>query len=217
MNQLPCLAELAQLPSPAARPAGWGDYSELSQSFVRELRYRTQNGVEPPYLLLDVVEGGTAVSLAAHALTHQHLTCFRQLACGRGEVARGEAGHCFARADEVRYELILSCHSLSYLRATRARCLLRCLRAATAIGGMLFVSALGRYSRLGDCHPRADDPLDDRYAELVDAAAFGLAPGTRLCLYSERDLCGLLFDAGWSVLRSATTSESNVMATAIRL
>lgn len=119
--------------------------------------------------------------------------------------------------DGPSFELVMSCHSISFVSYNHAVCFLNRLRGYVSAGGMLFISALGKYSALADHYENAEEPLLTRYFPLGNSAPLGIAKSTRVCLYSERDLCNTLFESGWSVVRSSTTTENNVLATAIRV
>lgn len=202
------------------------NYNELTRSFLREIGHRTRDGVGPDCLFLDIEESGQkvwATSVLGRATTSVgraacHCFCTRQ--CARSSAEAGaERCRVFAapEAEEVRFDLVISCHSISFLDNQRAVCFLDRLRHSVRSGGMLFISALGRYSALADHTPATECALGERFFPLTGGSAQGLAEGTRVCLYSERDLCTTLFDAGWSVVRSSTTTENNVLATAVRI
>ena len=209
-----------------APPVDSRNYNELTRIFLREIGHRTRDGVGPDCLFLDIEESGQkvwATSVLGQATTSVgrsacHCFCTRQ--CARASATAGaERCRVFSatEADDVRFDLVISCHSISFLDNRRAICFLDRLRQSVRSGGMLFISALGKYSALADHHPAAESPLAERFFPLSDSVAHGLGEGTQVCLYSERDLCTTLFDAGWSVVRSSTTTENNVLATAVRI
>jgi hypothetical protein len=70
---------------------------------------------------------------------------------------------------------------------------------------------------LGDHYPDSEKRVKERFAALPDdiAAKYGIAGP--VCLYSERDLFLLLFDAGASVLKTFTTTHGNVKAVGCRI
>lgn len=217
-----------------AGPVCLTDYNDLTHNFIREFRFRSHGEVTPNCLFIDIEEGGDAFRLVSRQGNHSNRILRDRCRCFAGDRCAGqaEAGHppadghvceVFVAPEgavlpaEAPFDLVMSCHSISFIPNPRARCFLSNLRHRVHPGGMLFISALGRYSVLGEQYPAEYEPLATRFAPLHDNGAFHLAPESRLCLYSERDLCNTLFDAGWSVIRSATTTENNVLATAIRV
>lgn len=221
-------------------PLCFTDYNELTHVFIRELSYRSHGDTPPHCLFIDVEEGGDAMRMVSKTGSHsQRMVRDNTLCLGKQSCAhwinragsKTKCGEFTATPDDTSkhedstnafdlqdpYELVMSCHSISFIPNPRARCFLSNLRHVVRAGGMLFISALGRYSQLGDDYPGEDMLLEERFTPLKDNTAFHLAPDTKLCLYSERDLCNTLFDAGWSVIKSSTTTENNVLATAIRI
>ena len=221
-------------------PLCFTDYNELTHSFIRELSFRSHGDTPPHCLFIDVEEGGDAMRMVSKTGSHSerlvrdNTTCLGKQSCAHWINRSGQKTTCgdftaypadqndsrkkinaFDQQDP--FELVMSCHSISFIPNPRARCFLSNLRHVVRAGGMLFISALGSYSQLGDDYPGEEMLLEARYAPLKDNAAFHLAPDTKLCLYSERDLCNTLFDAGWSVVKSSTTTENNVLAIAIRV
>ena len=210
------------------------DYGDLTQQFIREFNARS-HGVPPPHcLFIDIEEGGDALRLISrqgnesHRILRDSCGCFGNASCSsRQKLPRpdGKSGCQVFLAptpgeddpEATPYDLVMSCHSISFISNPRAVCFLENLRHRVRPGGMLFISAFGRYSVLGEHYPAAGEPIATRFASLHDNTVFRLAPETRLCLYGERDLCTTLFEAGWSVLRSSTTTENNVLALAIRV
>lgn len=220
------------------------DYNQLSQLFQREISLRNHDGRAPNCLFLDLAESGQSEWVSAalgdqtRNIARQDCRCFGEPVCAdfeRQDVIKSSfaSSHCEAIAPPERsgetgdtrtvaaprgeFDLVISCHSISFIAHPRAVCFLTRLRQSVRPGGMLFISALGKYSLLADAYPSEEHPLESRFFPLRSDAGTGLASGTRLCLYSERELCTTLFTAGWSVVRSSTTTENNVLATAIRL
>lgn len=223
----------------AASGAGNRDYNELTRVFLREIGHRTRDGVGPECLFLDIEESGqtvwasTVLGNATRKVNRETCRCFGEASC-RNTMRNGSArcrilpaalpaaapdedDEAGAAIDGGRFDLVISCHSISFIDNHRAVCFLERLRQSVRSGGMLFISALGKYSALADHYPAEEYPLAERFFPLTGGRGNGLAEGTRVCLYSERDLCTTLFEAGWSVVRSSTTTENNVLATAVRI
>lgn len=212
------------------------DFNELTRMFMREISHRTSSVGAPDCLFLDIEESGQSI-WATSTLGDQTVNvsrndcrCFSAAACTDSAPKSAGAPACqilrlgaSAPVDGEKseggpqFDLAISCHSVSFISQPRALCFLKRLRQTVRPGGMLFISALGRYSSLADAYPAGDHPLATRFFPLAPGGAGGLREGTRVCLYSERDLCNTLFEAGWSVIRSSTSTENNVLATAIRI
>jgi len=115
------------------------------------------------------------------------------------------------------FDLIVVHRSLPFLPFADAEAVLRRLAGWLKIGGKLYVSAFGKHSELGDHYPHAGHFVQQRFAELEPAVAHKYGIAGPVCLYSERDLFLLLFEAGASVLRSFTTTHGNVKAVGVRV
>lgn len=113
---------------------------------------------------------------------------------------------------------IVSCpHTLSQLPYAHAHTLLRRLGLMTKIGGKLFISAYGVHSELSEHYPDEQQPVRQRFSVLAPDVAEKYGIRQPLCLYSERDLFLLLFEAGLSVVKTFTTTHGNVKAIAVRV
>lgn len=213
---------------------GLSDYNDLTHDFAREFNLRNHGkACQPHCLFIDIEEGGEAMRLVArqgnqsHRIVRDRCACFGGCSCSALRPRGNDADRCPsfavpipgfpAASSDAPYDLVMSCHSISFVSNARAVCFLDHLRGGVRPGGMIFISALGLYSVLGEAYPAENEFLADRFAPLARNEIFQLAPETRLCLYRERDLCNTLFEAGWSVIRSSTTTENNVLATAIRV
>ena len=219
-----------------AEAGGRHDFNELTRLFNREINHRTRDGGAPECLFLDVEESGHGIwatrtlGRKTESISRYGCRCFDAATCSLPPAAAScsatpLASHtlltlltpCQSFSHSAgQYDLVISCHSLSFLPQPRAVCFLKGLRTSVRSGGMLFISALGRYSALADAYPSGDLPLASRFYPLAASRGLALPEGTQVCLYSERDLCNTLFDAGWSVIRSSTSTENNVLATAMR-
>lgn len=115
------------------------------------------------------------------------------------------------------FDLVFCRHGLHTLRYPEAMVVVRNMLSRLKIGGKLFVSAYGLYSRLGDGYPAADALLPNRYARLDPAIAEQYGITGPVCLYTERNLVNLLFEAGAGVLRTFTTTHGTVKAVGVRL
>lgn len=115
------------------------------------------------------------------------------------------------------FDIVACPHSLSHLPYADAHTLLRRLGLMCKIGGKLFISAYGMHSELSDGYPDEQQPVRQRFSPLAPtiAAKYGLFES--ICLYSERDLFLLLFEAGLSVVKTFTTTHGNVKAIAVRV
>lgn len=120
-------------------------------------------------------------------------------------------------APAVPYDLIVIHRSLTLMPFAEAQGVLRRLVGWLRIGGKLYASALGVHSELGDHYPHAERWVQQRFSSLAPevAARYGIAGP--VCLYSERDLFLLLFEAGVGVLKSFTTTHGSVKAVGVRV
>lgn len=115
------------------------------------------------------------------------------------------------------FDLIVVHRSLPFLAFADAEAVLRRLAGWLKIGGKLYVSAFGKHSELGDHYPHAGHFVQQRFAEVEPVVARKYGIVGPVCLYSERDLFLLLFEAGASVLKSFTTTHGNVKAVGVRV
>lgn len=115
------------------------------------------------------------------------------------------------------FDIVACPHSLSQLPYAHAHTLLRRLALMTKIGGKLFISAYGVHSELSADYADENLPIRERFCELAPAMAKKYGIHQPLCLYSERDLFLLLFEAGLSVVKTFTTTHGNVKAVAVRV
>ena len=115
------------------------------------------------------------------------------------------------------FDIVACPHSLSHQPYAHAATLLRRLALMTRIGGKLFISAYGLHSDLGEDYPAADDYVRDRFSTLSPVMADKYGITQPVCLYSERDLFMLIFEAGLSVVKTFTTTHGNVKAVAVRM
>lgn len=217
----------------AAKLCGTRDQNQLTTLFVRELNIRTRAGLLPQCLFIDIEDGGASwlgtyrLGRSTRNIRRQMCRCFANPPCDANECrARAPLGCSqfdgFPELDpenggERLWDLVMSCHSISFVENLRARCFLNALRCSVKVGGMILISAFGKYSSLADYYPDPDAAISSRFSSLVPDSPFDLAPETRICLYSERELCTTLIEAGWNVIRSSTTTENNVLAAAIRM
>jgi len=115
------------------------------------------------------------------------------------------------------FDLVICPHSLSLLPYEKAHTLLRRLTLMTKTGGKLFISAYGIHSELSEGYPGENQPARQRFAPLAAKLAEKYELHRPVCLYSERDLFLLLFEAGLSVTKTFTTTHGNVKAIAVRV
>jgi hypothetical protein len=115
------------------------------------------------------------------------------------------------------FDLIICNNTLSAYPYRQAHDMLRCLSSITRIGGKLFLSAYGIHSELGESYVDEGKPVRQRFAPLSASIADKYGISAPVCLYSERDLFLLLFEAGLTVVRTFTTTHGNVKAVAVRV
>lgn len=115
------------------------------------------------------------------------------------------------------YDLIIVHRSLAFLAFADAQAALRKLVGWLRIGGKLYASAFGVHSELGDHYPDAEHWVQQRFAPLPPALADKYGIAGPVCLYSERDLFLLMFEAGVGVLKSFTTTHGSVKAVGVRV
>ena len=103
-----------------------------------------------------------------------------------------------------------------YLRHPDVLDALRTLRAICAAGAMLYLSASGLASELGDGDPGANVDVSDRFAPLCRdrPAAHNTRPP--VCLYRECELASLVREAGWQVQQTFRSDFGNVKLVASR-
>lgn len=115
------------------------------------------------------------------------------------------------------FDLVVCHHHMSTRPYAQAVMTLRELLLNTRIGGRLYISAYGLYSDLGEDYPDDFKQVRERFCPLAPEVANSVGIQQPLCLYSERDLFQLLFEAGASVLRTFTTTHGNVKAVGVRV
>ncbi|HET6718899.1 MAG TPA: methyltransferase domain-containing protein [Rhodocyclaceae bacterium] len=115
------------------------------------------------------------------------------------------------------FDIVACPHSLSGMPYGHAHNLLRRLAMMTKIGGKLFISAYGVHSALSEAYPDENQPVRQRFAPLAPHIASKYGITQAVCLYSERDLFLLLFEAGLSVVKTFSTTHGNVKAIAVRV
>lgn len=115
------------------------------------------------------------------------------------------------------FDIVACPHSLSGMPYSHAHNLLRRLAMMTKIGGKLFISAYGVHSDLSEAYPDENKPVRNRFAPLAPHIASKYGIRQAVCLYSERDLFLLLFEAGLSVVKTFSTTHGNVKAIAVRV
>lgn len=115
------------------------------------------------------------------------------------------------------FDLVVCRSTLSFLPYSEATALVRRLLLMTRTGGRLYFSTYGVHSDLAEDYPDAEQAVRERFAPLAPEIAAKYGIDRPVCLYSERDLFLLLFNAGASVLRTFTTTHGNVKAIAGRV
>lgn len=115
------------------------------------------------------------------------------------------------------FDIIVSRHGFAHLPYAEAKVALKRLIKTLKIGGKIFLCTYGLHSELGDAYPAGQSLIEDRFAELEGAIAQRYGISGPVCLYTERNLITLIFEAGGSVLRSFTTTYGTVAAVAVRV
>lgn len=115
------------------------------------------------------------------------------------------------------FDIVVCPHSLSLMPYSHAHNLLRRLALMVRIGGKFFISAYGLHSDLSDGYSDENQPVRQRFSLLTPVVAKKYGIKQAVCLYSERDLFLLLFEAGLSVVKTFSTTHGNVKAIAVRV
>ena len=116
----------------------------------------------------------------------------------------------------IEPRIVVCQRTIHYLRYPDALDALRTLRAICAAGAMLYLSASGLDSELGDGYEAASVDVSDRFAPLRPdrAAAHNIRPP--VCLYRECELASLVREAGWKVQQAFRSDFGNVKLVASR-
>lgn len=179
---------------------------------VLVLDYPSGNGSFAAYL---AEQGATVV--AAGSLAQAQQVNGRALSHGIGDRVSffpiSEPG----AMPEGSFDLAISRHGIYQLPYREARELLRKLLKTLKIGGKLFICTYGLHSELGDAYPAGQALVEERFAELDGPVAERYGITGPVCLYTERNLITLVFEAGGSVLRSFTTTHGTVATVAVRV
>jgi len=116
------------------------------------------------------------------------------------------------------FDLVFCHHGIYRLPYAEARRVLgRIIRQHLKIGGKFYISAYGLHSDLGEDYADAEKSIQERFCPLAPAHAKSYNLEGSVCLYTERNLVNLLFEAGGSVLRSFTTTHGTVKAVAVKV
>ncbi len=115
------------------------------------------------------------------------------------------------------FDLAICHRSLPGLRYTEAVVFVRRILLMLKTGGKLFLSAYGIHSELSEDYPDREKLVKERFSPLSPGIAERYGIAVPVCLYSERDLFMLMFDAGASVLTTFTTTHGNVKAVGVRI
>jgi SAM-dependent methyltransferase len=115
------------------------------------------------------------------------------------------------------FDIVANHRSLSLMPYSQGVAMVRELLLNTRTGGRLYISAYGLHSDFGDHYEHASKPVRERFAPLPPETASRYGIDGPVCLYSERDLFLLMFEAGASVLRTFTTTHGNVKAIGVRV
>jgi len=199
---------------------------ELEQLILQEIARRVRVNAAPQVLDLPAGDGRHAVAMAK--LGAQVLAADQ--GCREGPVkGRALAATVADRVDfmacelggelqpEGPFDLVFCHHGIHSLPYPEARQVVRRLLKSLRIGGKLFISAYGLHSALGEGYEDADQDLTQRYAHLDPRISSCYNIDGPVCLYTERNLVTLLFEAGGSVLRTFTTTHGTVKGVAVRV
>lgn len=115
------------------------------------------------------------------------------------------------------YDVIVCQRVLHSLPYEHARLAIRRLHRLLKIGGKLFLSVYGLHSELGDNYPDSEKLVADRFAGLPPEIAQRYDIHGPACLYSERNLFTLLFEAGACIVTTSTSTLGNVRAVTVRI
>lgn len=110
----------------------------------------------------------------------------------------------------VQADVIVCQRMIHYLRWRDALDALSALRRSAADAAMLYLSASGIDSELGDGYPDRDVDVRRRFALLRQDRAEHHGITHPVCLYREGELAALVHDAGWSVRRVFRSDFGNV-------
>lgn len=115
------------------------------------------------------------------------------------------------------FDIIYIRRGVCGLRYPDAREVIHALKQRLRIGGKLYLSVLGLHSELGHGYADAEQPIEQRFAELAPALREKYGIRQPVCLYSERNLFMLLLEAGTSVLLTLTTTYGSVKGITVRV
>lgn len=103
----------------------------------------------------------------------------------------------FTPDPSVRYDAIFSQRTIHYLPFDQAAAALKSLvEGHLAPGGVLFLSASGLFSELGDLYPHAYRQVADRFAVLAPDVAEKHGIHAPVCLYTPIDMAELISACG---------------------
>lgn len=198
--------------------------AEFDALILQEVDRRRRAGAPVSVLDSDCGRGELAVRLAQAGAQVTALVDQEQGSLGRTSRALLETDlpiRFLARGSEqlpgAPFDLVLCRRSLPFLRYADAVRHVARLNAMLKIGGKLYVATFGLHSLLGDAYPDADKSVQQRFAPLPDALAQRYGIAGPICLYTERDLFVLLFEAGNGVLKSFTTTHGSVKVIGVRV
>jgi 2-polyprenyl-3-methyl-5-hydroxy-6-metoxy-1,4-benzoquinol methylase len=198
----------------------------LEQLSLQEIARRVRANAPPLVLDVPCGDGHHVVAMArlgAHVLAgdrpeHENAVCGRALAAGvkeRVDFAALQPGD--AQRLPGPFDIVFCHHGIHRLPYAEARQAVRGLVRAMRIGGKLFISAYGLHSALGDAYADQEKPVEQRFAHLAPAVAEAYHISGPVCLYTERNLVTLLFEAGASVIKTFTSTHGTVKGVAVRV
>lgn len=199
---------------------------ELEQLILQEIARRGRANATSEVLDLPCGEGHHAVAmaklgarvLAADQISREASVRGRALASSVSELVDFNAAELGdGPLPPGPFDLVFCHHGIHRLAYPEARRVVRGLLKSLRIGGKLFISAYGLHSALGEGYDDAEKPVEERYSRLAPTLARAYNIPEPVCLYTERNLVTLLFEAGGSVLKTFTTTHGTVKGVAVRL
>ncbi|MGB4467919.1 MAG: class I SAM-dependent methyltransferase [Azovibrio sp.] len=199
---------------------------ELERLILQEIAHRGRANADSEVLDLPCGEGHHAVAmaklgarvLAADQSSRETTVRGRALASAVGDrVDFAAAGLREGPLPAGPFDLVFCHHGIYRLAYPEARRVVRALLKSLRIGGKLFISAYGLHSALGEGYADAEKAVEERHSCLTPALASAYNITEPVCLYTERNLVTLLFEAGGSVLKTFTTTHGTVKGVAVRL
>lgn len=152
-------------------------------------------------LLIDILD----ISETVEALT-------RLLGIGNLELLIKDARNITHDDIQSSPDIVFSQRFIHYLKYTEARTLIACIATIMQPGSMLFISASGLYSELGQGYKDKELPLHERYCNLDNRMAEKHQIKESVCLYSEQDIKILVEPFDFTPVEVWSSSFGNIKA-----